>query len=160
MNIKKLVFCAMPYLIVLSGCKFFNKQASSQTKKTGLVVVNVLDKELFDDCHIKDSINIPFESLEMFDTMIDKDAEIVCYCSNYFCSASGQACKILKEQGFEHVAAYEGGTAEWFQEGLPVEGPSKSSYLQKYVEPTTGHDPDVTVITMNDLATKMGLLPK
>lgn len=156
---KKFFWGAVCFLFILSGCSLFNKQAG-QSKKTGLVVVNVLDKELFDDCHIKGSINIPFESLEMFDAIIDKNAEIVCYCSNYYCSASAQVCKMLKKQGFNNISAYEGGTAEWFQAGLPVEGPSKSPYLNKHIDPVVEQDFDVVVITMEDLAKKMGLLPR
>ena len=32
--------------------------------KPSFVLVNVLDKEFYDDCHIKGSINVPFENLE------------------------------------------------------------------------------------------------
>jgi len=159
MKVKKLVLLSIiAGLCILSGCDFFNKR--SQDKKTGLVIVNVLDKELFDDCHIKGSINIPFESIEMCDDIIDKDAEVVCYCSNYFCSASGYACKTLKEKGFSRVYAYEAGTAEWFQQGLPVEGPAKSAYLTKHVAPHQEHDAEVAVITTSELAAKMDVLPR
>lgn len=155
MKVKRLIFLSISSLFILSGCDIFKKQ---QPKKTGLVVVNVLDKELFDDCRIKGSINIPFESIEMCDTIIDKDAEIVCYCSNYFCSASGQSCKILKEKGFSRVFAYEAGTAEWFQQGYPVEGPCKSSYLTKHVDPVAEHDSEISLITTRELAQKMGIM--
>ena len=36
----------------------------SAPQKQGLVVINVLDKELYDDCHIKGSMNIPFEKVD------------------------------------------------------------------------------------------------
>lgn len=145
-------------LLLLSGCGHSNNKDIK--KHTGLVVVNVLDKELFDDCHIKGSINIPFEAIEICEDLIDKDAEIVFYCSNYFCLASSQACKIVKNKGFSKVYAYEGGTAEWFLNGLPVEGPAQSSYLRKYVEPPSEHEPEVALISMNELAIKMDVLPK
>lgn len=158
MKVMILVSLVVSSLFLLSGCgSSDNKQV--QKKHTGLVVVNVLDKDLFDDCHIKGSINIPFESIEICADVIDKDAEVVFYCSNYFCLASGQACTIAKEQGFSRVYAYEGGTAEWFLNGLPVEGPAQSSYLKRRVMPSDEHNPEIALISMDELAAKMGILP-
>jgi len=88
--------------------------------KTGLVLVNVLDKELYDDCHIKGSINIPFDQLEDAANRIDKNAEVVCYCSNYMCGASSSARNKLIDMGYKKVYVYEAGTADWYQKGFPV----------------------------------------
>lgn len=101
-------------------------------KLEGVVVINVLEKELYDDCHIAGSINVPFENIEAYASAhISTSADIVLYCSNYLCSASGHSVKLLKRLGFEHVAAYEGGTAEWYQNKLPVVGECKAAYLHK-----------------------------
>src|SRR5574342_286397 len=73
-------------------------------KQKGLVVVNVLDKDLYDDCHIKGSINIPFEIIEeQAVAHIDKNADIVIYCSNYQCSTSEYAARKLRGLGFTNV---------------------------------------------------------
>lgn len=142
-------------ILLLPGCW------QSAQKKDGLVVVNVLDKELYDDCHIKDSINIPFEIIEeQAAAVINKNAEIVVYCSNYQCSTSEYAARKLSDQGFTNVSVYEGGTAEWFQEGLPVEGPHRQSYLVKPSRQLPYEKNGVIpVITVGDLAHKMGLQP-
>ncbi len=141
-------------LASLTGCW------PQKEKKEGLVVVNVLDKELYDDCHIAGSINIPFEMIEEQTATIDKNADIIIYCSNYQCSTSEYAARKLREQGFTNVAVYEGGTAEWFQEGLPVEGPHKQSYLVKPCRQLSRDEEGaVPVITAHDLAQKMGLQP-
>ncbi len=137
--------------LLLSGCGY------TPDKKKGLVVINVLDKTLYDDCHIKGSICVPFEDvIEYAQNNIDKNADIVLYCSNYHCSASGQACKQLKKLGFNNVSAYEGGTAEWYQQGLPVEGPSTKRYLKQKIAAQEPDSCEVQVITMNELAQKMG----
>ncbi len=135
----------------LPGC--WNKE-----KKDGLVVINVLDKELYDDCHIKDSINIPFEMIEEQAATIDKNAHIVIYCSNYQCSSSEYAARKLCDQGFCNVSVYEGGTAEWYQEGLPVEGSHKKAYLKKPCKqlPRNGNA-IIPHTTVKELAQKMGL---
>lgn len=126
-------------------------------KKTGLVVINVLDKQWYDDCHIKGSINVPLEAIETYAQQLDPEAsEIVLYCSNYFCTSSGYACKLLKNKGFKHVWAYEGGTAEWYQLGFPVEGPCEQEYLKKKIEQSQEAD----VSSECDTITAQALLAK
>jgi len=122
-----------------------------------LVVINVLEKDLYNDCHIQGSIQVPFEKLEQYvQRNLHKESDIVLYCSNYMCAASGQGCKKLKKLGFDKVYAYEGGTAEWYQQGMPVNGPCTASYLQKKMAPIV-HDQEegVSVISMQELARKM-----
>lgn len=142
-------------IAVLPAC--WNKSENGP-KKTGLFVLNVLEKSYYDDCHIAGSINVPFEILEQFARGLDKEhAEIVVYCANYACTASGAACKKLKSMGFKKVFAYEGGTAEWLQLGLPTEGPAQSSYLTKAYAKPEHTDPEVPVITAQELAAKLKL---
>lgn len=128
-------------------------------KKSGLYVINVLDKEHHTDCHIKDSVNVELDALENFVKDLDKDtAELVIYCSNYMCTASGFAAQQLKEMGFKHVWAYEAGMAEWYQKGLPVEGPCKKGYLEKIIEkPGLDQKEDIGIISTDELARKMKL---
>lgn len=116
-------------LILLPACWPWGAQ-----KQKGLVVINVLDKELYDDCHIKGSINVPITDIESYaQERIDNAADIVLYCSNYFCGSSSFAREKLVKLGFKSVWVYEGGTAEWFQLNYPVDGPAKSPYLSKKI---------------------------
>lgn len=146
-------FLALNLLIMLPGC--FSKTAE---KKSGLVLVNVLDKELYEDCHIQGSVNIPFDMIEESADIIDRSAQVVIYCSNCQCSSSEYAARKLKEKGFANVCVYEGGMAEWYQEGLPVEGPQKQAYLKKSCSqlPADEHAA-VPVISVDELAQKMGI---
>ena len=80
-------------------------------------VINVLDKQHYDEKHIKDSINIPLGQLENTVADWEKDREIVVYCASYECKASETAFHKLKKLGFTNVKAYEGGTKEWFEKG-------------------------------------------
>jgi len=120
-------------LALLPGCWPF----SSSEKKAEFayderfVVISVNDKDVHADCSIKGSINVALSDIESFSKKLKKDAEIVIYCTNYMCSASGLAAKQLKALGFEKVRAYEGGSAEWFQAGYPVEGSCKMPYLKQ-----------------------------
>lgn len=148
-------------MVVLPSC-MFDKENTGEQKKVGLVVINVLKKELYEDCHIEGSLSVPFDQVEQqVQACVDKDAEVVIYCSNYMCSASGAACKKLQTLGFNNVCAYEAGTAEWYQQGLPTKGPGKSSYLNHKLEPTKHNgDTNIRVISTQELAQKMKLEKK
>ncbi len=86
------------------------------------LVINVLNKELYDQCHIDGSINIPLAELSAQAQGWNKDVAIVVYCSSAECSASTRAALILINMGFTHVEVYPGGTKEWRELGLPIKG--------------------------------------
>ncbi len=154
MKYNKSLFIIGILAVVLPGCWY------TVQKRDGLVIVNVLDKELYEDCHIKNSINIPFEMIEEQAATINTNADVVVYCSNCQCSTSDYAARKLYNQGFTKVAIYQGGTAEWFQEGLPVEGPHKQAYLVKPCRQLPqDSDGVIPIITTAELARKMGLQP-
>jgi rhodanese-related sulfurtransferase len=141
--------------ILLSAC--WSGQQKEQNLDDNLMIVNVLDKDSFNDCHIKGSINIMLDGLEEFAAKIDKSREVVVYCSNYLCSTSEFAAKKLKSFGCKHVYVYEAGLAEWYQKGLPVEGPSKASYLKKQVGKPILQSNELLVLSTEDLVQKMKL---
>ena len=79
-----------------------------------LMLINVLPKDMYDDCHITGSINVPFERLSSFVQDLDKDQPIAVYCASYVCKSSGKAWQKLDSLGFTQIWAYEGGMAEWY----------------------------------------------
>src|SRR5437016_267351 len=107
----------------IAGCKLGCKKSDMQeSKKANMVVMNVLDKNLYDNCHIKGSVNVPFSDVEQYAKDLDRDTKLVTYCANYQCSASGESARKLTQMGFKDVSAYEAGIVEWKQMGFPVEG--------------------------------------
>ena len=121
-----------------------------------LMVVNVLNADQYRDCHIKGSINVPFNDLERFAQRLAPETELVFYCSNYRCSGSGAAAKLFQSKGFKKVWAYEAGMAEWYQRGLPSEGPCKSNYLRMDNPSVADHDEDIATISTDALRAKLG----
>ena len=88
-------------------------------KDTGkdFILINVLPTQQFNEAHIPDSINIPFETAD-FEAQVKEAAQgksknIITYCASAACSLSGKAAEKLKEAGFTNVQAYEGGMKEW-----------------------------------------------
>jgi rhodanese-related sulfurtransferase len=128
------------------------------SKAPKFVIVNVLDKEAFDDCHIKGSINVPFMELKKYALdHWDKDVtEIVVHCSNYSCGASSEGYTMLTKLGFKHVWAFEGGTAEAKQFGIPVVGSCQQVYLQRYEKPEFYVEKkNIAVISVEELKKKI-----
>jgi len=122
-----------------------------------LIVINVLPEEHYQDCHIKGSINIPLDVLGPYAENLNKNITIVVYCASHQCSASRNAWHLLHDMGFENVMAYEGGMAEWYGQGLPVEGMCNNDYLKQSYEKVekTGKDSEINEIGANQLHVMM-----
>jgi len=99
-------------------------------QQANVIIVNVLDEKFYHDCRIKGSINIPLDRLKSEIKDWDKNQEIIAYCTNYMCTASSAAFKILQEMEFKNIAAFEGGMKEWKDNNFPSEGSCSLSYLK------------------------------
>ena len=139
--------------LIFSTLFFAGCWESSQDPE--LMVINVLDKDYFDDCHIKGSVHIPFEEVVDRLQSLDKSKQYVLYCSNYACSSSTYNVKMFVEAGFENVWDYEDGMSGWFQEGLPYEGPAEKSCLQSESVKFGDETEELPVITTQELYSKM-----
>jgi rhodanese-related sulfurtransferase len=116
-----------------SGIKVATQQVV-EAPQGKLIVVNVLDKKLYDDAHIKGSIHVDYTDLSKEAQKWNKDATVVVYCADYLCGASASGAQQLAALGFKDVRAYEGGMAEWHQlhqkdASYELEGPAKMEYL-------------------------------
>jgi rhodanese-related sulfurtransferase len=132
----KILFLLLVAGAVVIGYYYWHQPASTKNSKPSLIILNVLDKEEYDDCHIKGSMHVNFEHVEEFAQKLDKNSTIVVYCTNYMCTSSDYVAKKLREKGFDKVFVYAGGMAEWHQKQLPVVGQCKAAYLQKVVAPS------------------------
>ncbi len=83
-------------------------------------LVMVLNEWAFNAKHIPGSVNVT--SAEDAAALLEKDDEIVIYCSDSRCIASKVAFDQLSEAGYTNVRRYAGGIAEWEDHGLPMEG--------------------------------------
>lgn len=85
-----------------------------------IVLVMVLGDWAFRASHIPGSVN--YSSPEEAMQVLDKNAEIVVYCSGGTCPASKYAYDMLVYNGFVNVRRYAGGLADWQAAGYPLEG--------------------------------------
>ena len=74
----------------------------------------------FRAAHIPGSIH--FHTIEEAYAGLDRDEEIVVYCSDFACVASQYAYRALLEHGYTNVRRYAGGLSDWNGAGLPLEG--------------------------------------
>jgi rhodanese-related sulfurtransferase len=83
-------------------------------------LVMTLGEWAFQAKHIPGSINIA--RIQEAEKLLQKDEEIVVYCSDPTCISSQAAYRILVSKGFTNVRRYSGGLTDWEAAGLPLEG--------------------------------------
>ncbi len=126
-----LIVCS---IMLFAGCWSLSSNSSK------LVIINVLDPDYHQDCHMTGSINIPFEQFEERMKTLNKKDRYVVYCSNFACTAAPFAAELLKQSGFEDVALFPGGIVQWYQKGYPCTGPAQMQYLKEENEPMSEED--------------------
>lgn len=132
--------------LIIPGCW------SLRSSEKQIVVLNVLDKALYDDCHIPGSVQVDFDKVDRYISAYPKDSLIVVYCSNYACMTSHFVVKKLRAKGYINARVYAGGMAEWFLAGYPVEGSAQEPYLHKEVMPEEGNLDEIPKIDKKELA--------
>lgn len=183
---KKIILLCILFAASYYGWKKFFKPQVSFVQLTEIIekktindekpeyyLINVLEKEDFEDAHIRGSIHVSMADMDGFLKKIEhhKDVPLIFYCSNYYCTSSDLAAQKAIKKGFQAVSVYKGGIAEWFQKNKSdssheIEGPCQMPYLQFVIIPESEDidslvdviDEDVVeenekikIITINDL---------
>ena len=91
-----------------------------------LKLVFTLGEWQYRSMHIPGSLNLPcspslFASADALRDL-DRDDEIVVYCSNEACFASISVYHLLEKRGFRNVSRYAGGLQDWQKADYPLEG--------------------------------------
>ena len=122
-------FLSVPLLILIilfliSNSKKGGKKISSQTlislsNQDKAFLIDLRESEAFQNGHITNSINIPFNNLANRANEINqKDKSIILICD--MGSVSPNAGEILKKEGFTNVLILKGGINEWRMQNLPL----------------------------------------
>ncbi len=83
-------------------------------------LVMALAEWAYEAKHIPGSIH--FATMKEAIQSLNKDDEIVVYCSDESCIASTALGQLLERNGYSHVLHYAGGLQDWEQAGYPLEG--------------------------------------
>jgi rhodanese-related sulfurtransferase len=89
-------------------------------RKDDFRLVMALAEWAYQAKHIPGSIN--FATMREALHLLNKDDEIVVYCSDENCIASKAFGQLLERNGYTNVWHYSGGLADWEQAGYPLEG--------------------------------------
>jgi rhodanese-related sulfurtransferase len=108
------------YLKAKAGSSLSPQQATMLVNRQDGVILDIRDNKTYDNGHIVDAVNIPFaklkERLKELEKFRDKPLVVVCQLGQQ----SGDAVKILEENGFTAVSRMKGGMTEWQTQGLPA----------------------------------------
>ncbi len=85
-----------------------------------LKLVCALAEWAFRSMHIPGSINVDTPEKEA--KLLDKDDQIVVYCTNVHCVASQLLYARLVQGGYKDVRRYAGGLEDWEEAGNPLAG--------------------------------------
>lgn len=85
------------------------------------ILVDARDEEDYKKMHIRGAISIPVYDIEKLSDTLDKEKEVITYCSGGMCDASTDAANILAQKGFKKVSDYKGGIQDWFAGNNPTE---------------------------------------
>jgi rhodanese-related sulfurtransferase len=90
-----------------------------------MVVIDVVDQELFKRAHIPGSRNVPVREADFVSrvgSLVNgRDTTIVVYSAARGARVLRSAAKALSKAGYSEVFAYEGGLRDWIAAGKDVE---------------------------------------
>jgi rhodanese-related sulfurtransferase len=95
--------------------------AAAKAKSSGdAVIVDVREKDEFDESHIPDAVHISrgLLELEVEDRFPDRDMTIICHCGGG--GRSALAAESLQKMGYKNVRSMAGGFKAWKAAGLPT----------------------------------------
>jgi phage shock protein E len=94
--------------------------AATQSKSGKAVIVDVREKDEWDEEHISDAVHMSRGTieLEVEEKVPDKNATIICHCGGG--GRSALAAESLQKMGYKNVRSMAGGFKAWKAAGLPT----------------------------------------
>ena len=95
--------------------------AAAKTKSSSdAVIVDVREKDEFDESHIPDAVHMSrgMVELEVEDKFPDRNTTIICHCGGG--GRSALAAESLQKMGYKNVRSMAGGFKAWKAAGLPT----------------------------------------
>jgi len=94
--------------------------AAAKSKSGNAVIIDVRDKDEWDEGHIPGAINMSRGTIELDieEKVPDPNAMIICHCGGG--GRSALAAESLQKMGYKNVRNMAGGFKAWKAEGLPT----------------------------------------
>jgi rhodanese-related sulfurtransferase len=100
--------------------EIFPTDAASKTKSSDAVIVDVRERDEWDQEHIPDAVHMSrgMIELEVEDKFPDRNMTIICHCGGG--GRSALAAESLQKMGYKNVRSMAGGLKAWKAAGLPT----------------------------------------
>lgn len=110
----KWISLTLLFIFILVGCGVVKYSTIDSNKameliNNGAYVIDVRNEDEYNTGHIKDSINIPIDTIDKIN--IDKNENIIVYCASGV--RSMKASEILYEMGYLNIYNLDGGLINW-----------------------------------------------
>ena len=94
--------------------------AAAKANNGNAVIVDVREKDEFEENHIPDAMHMSrgMLELEIEDKFPDRNTEIICHCGGG--GRSALAAETLQKMGYKNVRSLAGGLKAWKAAGLPT----------------------------------------
>ena len=94
--------------------------ATKAKSSSDTVIIDVRDKDEFDESHIPDALQISRGTIEfeVEDKFPDRNTTIICHCGGG--GRSALAAESLQKMGYKNVRSMAGGFKAWKAAGLPT----------------------------------------
>jgi rhodanese-related sulfurtransferase len=94
--------------------------AAAKTRTGEAVIIDVRDKDEWDEGHIADAMHLSRGTIEfdIEEKVADPNAVIICHCGGG--GRSALAAESLQKMGYKNVRSMAGGLKAWKAAGLPV----------------------------------------
>jgi len=94
--------------------------AAAKSKSSNAVIVDVREKDEWDEEHIPDAVHMSrgMLELEIEDKFLDREMTIICHCGGG--GRSALAAESLQKMGYKNVRSMVGGFKAWKAAGLPT----------------------------------------
>ena len=94
--------------------------AAAKAKSSDTVIVDVREKDEFDESRIPDAVHMSrgMVELEVEDKFPDRNTTIICHCAGG--GRSALAAESLQKMGYKSVRSMAGGFKAWKAAGLPT----------------------------------------
>ena len=96
------------------------QEAAAKTKSSDAVLVDVREKDEWDESHIPDAVHMSRGTveLEVEEKFPDRNTTIICHCGGG--GRSALAAESLQKMGYKNVRSMAGGFKAWKAAGLPT----------------------------------------
>lgn len=96
-------------------------EAQVRLGKPGVYVFDANPREMFDRGHLPGAKWVEWDKVSTADLPPDRQATLIFYCANEWCTASHESARLAAGLGYPHVFLMPRGILGWKKAGKPVE---------------------------------------